>query len=142
MKLTDEQIVQKLRQSVGNLGIRDPSEYSTTVTCSDLNDAADAIERLTKERSDANAAAEAHEVKWRSICKAERSDGGMCACSYDKTDDVCAFHSPKLAAAEARVAELEALLDVDRLTDIITDSIDLDWTPRTAAKAIVRAMGG
>ena len=33
-------------------------------------------------------------------------------------------------------------LDVDRLEEIITDSIDLDWTPRTAAKAIVRAMGG
>lgn len=27
------------------------------------------------------------------------------------------------------------------LTDIITDSIDMDWTPRDAAKAIVRAMG-
>lgn len=46
------------------------------------------------------------------------------------------------AELSARVAELEALLDVDRLTDIITDSIDLDWTPRDAAKAIVRAMGG
>jgi hypothetical protein len=33
-------------------------------------------------------------------------------------------------------------LDEDNLTDIITDSIDLDWTPRDAAKAIVRAMGG
>lgn len=48
----------------------------------------------------------------------------------------------KTWCAEARVAKLEALLDVDRLTDIITDSIDLDWTPRDAAKAIVRAMGG
>jgi hypothetical protein len=37
---------------------------------------------------------------------------------------------------------LALLLDEERLTDIITDSIDLDWTPRTAAKAIVRAMGG
>jgi hypothetical protein len=33
-------------------------------------------------------------------------------------------------------------LDVDRLEEIITDSIDLDWTPRTAARAIVRAMKG
>lgn len=33
-------------------------------------------------------------------------------------------------------------LDVDHLEEIITDSIDLDWTPRDAAKAIVRAMGG
>jgi hypothetical protein len=37
---------------------------------------------------------------------------------------------------------LALLLDEERLTDIITDSIDLDWTPRTAAKAIMRAMGG
>jgi hypothetical protein len=75
-----------------------------------LECAAETIERLIRERDEANAAAEAHEVKWRSICKAERSDGGMCACSYDKPDDVCAFHSPKLAAAEARVAELEGAL--------------------------------
>ena len=45
-------------------------------------------------------------------------------------------------ALATEVLESRALLDVDRLTDIITDSIDLDWTPRTAAKAIVRAMGG
>ena len=37
---------------------------------------------------------------------------------------------------------LALLLDEDRLEEIITDSIDLDWTPRTAAKAIVRAMKG
>jgi hypothetical protein len=41
-----------------------------------------------------------------------------------------------------KAGTLEAVLDVDRLTEIITDSIDLDWTPRDAAKAIVRAMGG
>ena len=39
-------------------------------------------------------------------------------------------------------AHYEASLDEDQLTDIITDSIDMDWTPRDAAKAIVRAMGG
>ncbi len=37
---------------------------------------------------------------------------------------------------------LLASFDEDRLTEIITDSIDLDWTPRTAARAIVRAMKG
>jgi hypothetical protein len=37
---------------------------------------------------------------------------------------------------------LALLLDEERLTEIITDSIDLDWTPRDAAKAIVRAMKG
>jgi chromosome segregation ATPase len=63
------------------------------------------------ERDKANAAAEAHEAKWKSICKAERSDDGMCACSYDKPDDVCAFHSPKMAEAEARIAKMEAAIE-------------------------------
>lgn len=44
--------------------------------------------------------------------------------------------------ADALRHHLTPGLDVDRLEEIITDSIDLDWTPRTAAKAIVRAMGG
>jgi hypothetical protein len=36
----------------------------------------------------------------------------------------------------------EDILNEDGLEEIITDSIDLDWTPRTAARAIVRAMKG
>ena len=47
--------------------------------------------------------------------------------------------------AERECDECRALLasfDEDRLEEIITDSIDLDWTPRTAARAIVRAMKG
>lgn len=44
--------------------------------------------------------------------------------------------------ADALRHHLTPSLDVDRLEEIITDSIDLDWTPRVAAKAIVRAMGG
>ena len=40
------------------------------------------------------------------------------------------------------LSALKALLDVDRLEQIITDSIDLDWTPRTAAMALVRALKG
>ena len=47
-----------------------------------------------------------------------------------------------IRALATEVLESRALLDVDRLEEIITDSIDLDWTPRDAAKAIVRAMGG
>jgi hypothetical protein len=43
---------------------------------------------------------------------------------------------------KAGIDALALLLDVDRLEEIITDSIDIDWTPRTAARAIVRAMGG
>jgi hypothetical protein len=48
--------------------------------------------------------------------------------------------------ADALRHHLTPSLDEDQLTDIITDiitdSIDLDWTPRTAAMALVRAMGG
>jgi len=47
-----------------------------------------------------------------------------------------------LATEVLETRALLASLDVDRLEEIITDSIDLDWTPRTAARAIVRAMGG
>jgi hypothetical protein len=60
----------------------------------------------------------------------------------EQTGPIPGSLSERMFAAEARVAELEALLDVDRLTEIITDSIDLDWTPRDAAMALVRAMGG
>jgi hypothetical protein len=50
-----------------------------------------------------------------------------------------------IRALATEVLETRALLaffDEDRLEEIITDSIDLDWTPRTAARAIVRAMKG
>jgi hypothetical protein len=43
---------------------------------------------------------------------------------------------------KAGIDALALLLDEERLTEIITDSIDLDWTPRTAARAIVQAMKG
>jgi hypothetical protein len=36
---------------------------------------------------------------------------GTCACAYDRPDDVCNHHSPKLVAAEARCRELEAERD-------------------------------
>jgi hypothetical protein len=74
------------------------------------NALADTIERLTRERDEADAAAEAHEAKWQAFCKApvDPDGAGTCACSYDQPGDVCLFHSPKLAAAEARIAKLEA----------------------------------
>jgi hypothetical protein len=68
------------------------------------------IDRLTRERDEAYETADAHEKKWQSFCKAPLSDTGTCACSYDKPDDVCSHHSPKLKAAEARVAGLEGAL--------------------------------
>ena len=73
------------------------------------NALADTIERLTRERDEADAAAEAHEAKWQAFCKApvDPDGAGTCACSYDQPGDVCLFHSPKLAAAEARITKLE-----------------------------------
>jgi hypothetical protein len=47
-----------------------------------------------------------------------------------------------LATEVQATRALLASFDEDWLEEIITDSIDLDWTPRTAAKAIVRAMKG
>jgi hypothetical protein len=53
-------------------------------------------------------------------------------------DDLRSLATEVLATRQA----LRAICDEDRLEEIITDSIDLDWTPRTAARAIVRAMKG
>jgi DNA polymerase III delta subunit len=36
---------------------------------------------------------------------------------------------------KAGIDAMALLLDEERLEEIITDSIDLDWTPRTAAEA-------
>lgn len=47
---------------------------------------------------------EGHVELLQSKIDAEKS----CACSYDTPDDVCATHSPKLAAAEAELARLRA----------------------------------
>lgn len=75
------------------------------------------IARLTKERDEARA------LQRPSVSSLDE----------DQSEDAIVNESRSIA---------RLCLDVDRLTDIITDSIDLDWTPRDAAKAIVRAMGG
>jgi hypothetical protein len=60
------------------------------------------------ERDAAYEQAAAHEQKWQTLCKLP---SGTCACSYDKRDDVCVYHSPKLAAALAERDEIKAELD-------------------------------
>jgi hypothetical protein len=45
-----------------------------------------------------------------------------------------------LAIEVLETRALLANLNEEWLEEIITDSIDLDWTPRTAARAIVQAM--
>jgi hypothetical protein len=94
-------------------GLFNPELANHTAVSELVRDSRDAIERLTRERDQADAAAEAHEAKWQSFCKApvDPDGAGTCACSYDQPGDVCLFHSPKLAAAEARIAKLEAALD-------------------------------
>lgn len=82
-----------------------------------LAEAADAIETLTRERDEAREA---------------------CAMNNDTHSRISADYTQTIRALEALLASL----DEERLEEIITDSIDLDWTPRTAARAIVRAMKG
>ena len=60
---------------------------------------------ISKRATDLEVEVEALAAKVASL-----SPHGTCACSYDKPDDVCGHHSPALAAANARIAELEAAL--------------------------------
>jgi hypothetical protein len=60
---------------------------------------------LTETREAAAATIEALNAKIKSL-----APHGTCGCSYDTMDDVCDHHSPKLVAAEARIAELEGHL--------------------------------
>jgi len=72
-------------------------------------------EKAEAERDEMAVMAAAHELKWQTLCKRTT---GTCACSYDRPDDVCSLHSPKLTAAEARVKELEAaLLEIVAITE-------------------------
>lgn len=68
-------------------------------------------ERLTKERDVAFEQSAAHEAKWRSICEYH----GECACSYDKSTDVCDVHSPKLIEARSEIERLTKELGETRL---------------------------
>lgn len=61
---------------------------------------------LCVEAADALTTAEAHIEVLQAKLDADRG----CACGYDRPDDICSVHSPKLAAAEARNRELEAAL--------------------------------
>ena len=45
----------------------------------------------------------------RHVEQLQEKCNAICACSYDYPDDVCLEHSPKLKAAETRIAELEAI---------------------------------
>jgi hypothetical protein len=110
------------------------------------------IARLTKERDEAQKWERLHEGDGMRLTDDIRNqitvtiDGNISSdfrhyvSSYTTATGAVFTITGPLAVALRRISV--SSLDVDRLTDIITDSIDLDWTPRTAAKAIVRAMGG
>jgi hypothetical protein len=147
MKLTDEQIA-ALRDDMKPGFYIPPWDIPLPATilaiATEVLESRAEIARLTKERDEARKWERLHEVELNRtmLVLGHRftlvpPDGGDV-----RPREAAKSAIDALAAAEARVAELEALLDVDRLTDIITDSIDLDWTPRDAAQAIVRAMGG
>jgi hypothetical protein len=124
-----------------------PSQVAET-----LDDAADVIERLTRERDEARETgysvsaqlehAEFHrtgaEARIIELTRERDEAREACAINRDTHSCISADYTQTIRALEALLASF----DEDRLEEIITDSIDLDWTPRTAARAIVRAMKG
>jgi hypothetical protein len=82
----------------------------------------------------------AYESDWAAKGGAELSFEELPEFIKDAYSRVGAYRSFLIELKETRA--LLASLDEERLEEIITDSIDLDWTPRTAARAIVRAMKG
>ena len=78
--------------------IHDNCEHDNEMLTSALN-------IRTGELAEANASVEALEAKVKSLSAHE-----ICACSYDKPGDVCEHHSPQLAKAQERIAELKAAL--------------------------------
>jgi hypothetical protein len=64
---------------------------------------------LESEAADLSAAA--CEAKWKAFCKAPGYlDSSTCACSMDRPDAVCVFHSRQVVALRERTAVLEAAL--------------------------------
>ena len=112
MKLTDEQVPELI--STLRVWCEDQGWWAVG---SEVDDACDVIERLTRERDEAREA---------------------CAMNNDTHSRISADYTQTIRALEALLASF----DEERLEEIITDSIDLAWTPRTAATAIVRAMKG
>ena len=125
MKLTDEQIV----------AIRDGCEARDV---SDAKDDANIVSELLQWAASIDADGDDLRPLLRRAAEAltDRME------QIKSAVDGAAKFADRAAALAAEALESRALLDVDRLEEIITDSIDIDWTPRDAAKAIVRAMGG
>ena len=71
------------------------------------------LQRVTAERDEAQADQKAAEDSNDALNEKLHAlaPHGSCACSYDKPGDVCLHHSPALAAAEARAAQLQAERD-------------------------------
>lgn len=86
-------------------------------TIIELLDALDAAER---EQDEANERAEAAEAKFLAILAHD-----TCGCSYDKPDDLCLHHSPKLLEAVKRAEAAERERD-DALAALSVTKADLD----------------
>ena len=87
---------------------------------------------LTRERDGLNESVEA---------MLERDKWPPCACSYDKPGDVCATHSPRLAAETARA--LAAVAVVARLRDALHQISLMEpnsMTTRAAMGRLARAV--
>jgi len=88
------------------------------------------VERLTRERDEALAEVEKlcaeneRQAQHIEVLKRKIDAEKSCACSYDQPGDVCAAHSPALAAARAENERLRE--ERDALRKIILDA-DAEW---------------
>ena len=64
-------------------------------------------------------------------------------CEYLRVDDAGIWLPTAAARIEALVAEIARLkaimLDEDLIWDAISDSLDMDWTPKCGARAVAAA---
>jgi len=78
--------------------------------CGPSGPIASELARLTEraEKAEADQAAAEEHADALNAKLAALAPHSTCACSYDKPGDVCAHHSPALAAAEAKLTTLKA----------------------------------
>lgn len=92
-------VAERLREAAREIR-NDGTPSQVGLTDEECEQVADIITRLRQERDEAREHAE---------LLADKINGpATCACAYDYPDDLCAHHSPKLAAAEAALTASNA----------------------------------
>ncbi len=144
-RLTDEQIL-----AARDYG-RKIGDYTEEVLATEVLESRAEIARLTKERDEAQAEyrryGELRELLSNpNAVYVNMLRGEIAKPSWEQMKHLRPQESAEDRDEDAIIQESRSIarmcLDEDNLTEIITDSIDMDWTPRDAAKAIVRAMKG